>query len=85
MSSAASRALGALGARSTAGSTAVMPQNDVGARASSASCTVSRTVSSGNSVAAWNVRPSPARARRCAGSAADVAPEQLDRARRLGT
>ena len=35
------------------------PRTTSRARASSASCTVSRTVSSGKSVAAWNVRPEP--------------------------
>ena len=73
MSSAASARLRALAWRSTAADRAAMPQNDVAPRASSASCTVSRTVSSGNSVAAWNVRPRPARARWCGGELRHVA------------
>ena len=40
-----------------------MLMNPVRSRASSATCTVSRTVSSGNSVADWNVRPNPKPAR----------------------
>ena len=41
-------------------------EDPVRPRASRATWTVSRTVSSGNSVAAWNVRPSPSRARSAA-------------------
>ena len=44
------------------------PQNEVDPRASSASSTVSREVSSGNNVAAWKVRPRPTRARLWDGS-----------------
>ena len=40
--------------------------NRARARASSATCTVSRTVRSAKSAASWNVRPRPSRARRAA-------------------
>ena len=60
------------------------PQNDVRPRASSASCTVSRTVSSGKSVAAWKVRPSPTRARMCDACRDTSVPRSSTRPR-LGT
>ena len=56
-----------------------------GAGASSASSTVSRTVSSGNSVAAWNVRPRPRRARADGDSDDTRSPRMLDVAACSGT
>ena len=84
MSSAASRALRPLAARSRAGPEQRCPRTTCGARASSASCTVSRTVSSGNSVAAWNVRPEPGAGASVRGELADVAARAARRCPTLG-
>ena len=62
MSSAASRRLARSRVRAL-GKNSIVATRLVRPRASSATSTDSRTVSSGKSVAAWNVRPSPRRAR----------------------
>ena len=74
--------LAARGGRRRARKSAVGEQPGAAAAPRARAATVSRTVSSGNSGAAWNVRPSPSRARRRRASAGDVVAEQLDRARR---
>ncbi len=70
---------GPLGRTAAAGT--ARRSSPVRCRASSATCTVSRTVSSGNSVAAWNVRPSPRRARADGESDETSSPSELDGAR----
>ena len=63
MSSSASARFARSSADRARAGTARSERSPVRPRASSATCTVSRTVSSGKSVAAWNVRPRPRRAR----------------------
>ena len=85
MSSSASDAAPSLADGSQCGRNSAVERKPVRPRASSATSTVSRTVSSGNRRAAWKVRPRPCRARRRAARAARRRRRAAHRAARRGT